>query len=401
MAAGAAAGPAEGNPARRRAGIAQGVTVMFAAFLPILAIVGLAPAVPSIIEAFADVPGATTLVPLAVTAPGLMIALFSPLMGWFADRHGRRKLLLGATVIYGFVGTIPFFVDSIEALIASRLALGICEAAILTVTNTLIGDYFSHDERRGWLTFQGVIGPIFGTGTVFLSGFLAAQSWQLPFVIYAVAFPISLLMLLFLFEPDVKAEVVSQEAPQSTFPWRQVTICCSFTLFAAALYYVYIVQVGRAFGEVGVASAGDIGTYISIASIGVVLGALLFQWVSRRFSSDLQLLIFLSLLGVGLVGIGLSNDPTMMTGFAFVQQLGAGILIPALVLWTVSHLPPEHRGRGMGIWSGCFFLGQFVSPLLVTGTQMLSGSIRDAFIILGIISIAGGLSARLMTRWIK
>ena len=385
----------------RKAGIGQGVTVMFAAFLPILAIVGLAPAVPSIIAAFSDVPGATTLVPLAVTAPGLMIALFSPLMGWIADRHGRRKLLICATLAYGCIGLVPLFIESIEALIASRLVLGICEAAILTVTNTLIGDYFSHDERRGWLTFQGVIGPIFGTGTVFLAGFLAAQSWQLPFAVYAVAFPISLLMLIFLFEPDVRAEALAQNTASTPFPWKQVAVCCSFTLFAAALYYVYIVQVGRAFGEVGVNSAAQVGMLISMASVGVVLGALLFQWVSRRFTSDLQLLIFLSLLGVGLVGIGLSRDATTMTAFAFVQQLGAGILIPALVLWTVSHLPAEHRGRGMGIWSGCFFLGQFVSPLLVSGTQMLSGSMRDAFLILGVVSIAGGLSTRFMTKLIK
>lgn len=390
-----------GSPARK-AGIGQGVTVMFAAFLPILAIVGLAPAVPSIIAAFADVPGATTIIPLAVTAPGLMIALFSPFMGWLVDRHGRRKLLISATLAYGVIGLMPLFFPSLTALIGSRLALGICEAAILTITNTLIGDYFTHDERRGWLTFQGVIGPVFGTGTVFLAGFLAAQSWQLPFLIYAVAFPIAALMLVFLFEPDVKAEIAArQSAAASPFPWRSVAICSGFTLFAASIYYVYIVQIGRAFGEIGVSSASDVGTFISIASIGVVLGAMLFQWVSRRFESDLQLLIFLGLLGMGLVGIGLSSTSTMMTGFAFVQQLGAGILIPALVLWTIANLPPEHRGRGMGIWSGCFFLGQFLSPLLVTGAQQLSGSVQGAFLFLGVVSIIGGLSSRLMSKLIR
>lgn len=387
--------------ARRVAGIPQGVTVMFAAFLPILAIVGLAPAVPNIIAAFADVPGAATLVPLAVTAPGLMIALFSPLMGWLADRYGRRMLLVVATTVYGVFGLVPFFVGSIEALIGSRLLLGICEAAILTVTNTLIADYFTHDQRRGWLTFQGVIGPIFGTGTVVLAGFMAAQSWQLPFAIYAVAFPISLLMLFFLYEPDVASEVAAEAAPAGAFPWGRLAVCCGFTLFAAALYYVYIVQVGRAFTEVGVVDAGRIGMLISIASIGVVIGAVLFQWISSRLASGNQLLVFLGLLGIGLVGIGLSDGAQMMTSFAFVQQLGAGILIPALALWTMAQLRPEHRGRGMGIWSGCFFLGQFVSPLIVTAAESASGSIRGAFVILGTVSIAGALSTRLMSKTIR
>lgn len=91
----------------------------------------------------------------------------------------------------------------------------------------------------------------------------------------------------------------------------------------------------------------------------------------------------------------------MVTSFAFVQQLGAGILIPALALWTMAQLRPEHRGRGMGIWSSCFFLGQFVSPLIVTAAESASGSIRGAFVILGTVSIAGALSTRLMSKTIR
>src|SRR5438094_701209 len=100
----AAKAPTEGFETARRAGPAQGVVVVAAAFLPILAIVALSPAVPTLMQRFADVPGATTLVPLIVTAPGLMIALFAPLMGWIADRYGRRKLLLIATSLYGVFG---------------------------------------------------------------------------------------------------------------------------------------------------------------------------------------------------------------------------------------------------------------------------------------------------------
>ncbi|MEE3625364.1 MFS transporter [Nitrospirillum sp. BR 11752] len=140
------------TPARRQAGVGQGVLVVLAGFLPILAIVALSPAVPKIMERFGAVPGVGTLVPLLVTAPGLMIALTSPLMGWVVDRYGRRRLLLWATAVYGFLGIAPYFLDDLKLIIASRLALGMAEAGILTVTNTLIGDYFAHDQRRTWLT---------------------------------------------------------------------------------------------------------------------------------------------------------------------------------------------------------------------------------------------------------
>lgn len=386
---------------RQQAGVAQGLVVILAAFLPILAIVSLAPAVPSVIAAFSHVPGSATLVPLAVTAPGLMIAIFSPLMGWIVDRYGRRKLLIVATVVYGFVGMIPFFVGSLQVLIASRLLLGICEAAILTVTNTLLGDYYAHDKRRLWLTLQGLIGPILGTSVVFASGYLASQSWQLPFIVYAVAFPISVMMLAFIYEPDVNAELATTSLDSVPFPLGRVAICGGFTLFAASLYYVYIVQIGRAFGEVGLDNPGRVGLQIGIASIGVFLGAAIFQWVSGRFSSDRQLLIFLTILGIGLIGIGFSPDERSMTAFAFIQQLGAGILIPTLILWTVSQLPAEHRGRGMGVWSACFFLGQFVSPLLVTGAQAVSGSVQGAFATMGVIALIGALSSQIFSRFIR
>ena len=378
---------------QRKAGLPQGIVVVFAAFLPILAIVALAPVVPRLVEAFSDVPGASTLVPLAVVAPGLMIALFSPLMGWLADRYGRRKLLLVATFFYGIVGVAPYFLLDLRAIFASRLALGLCEAAILTVTNTLIGDYYDHNERRLWLTVQGLVGPIFGTSTVAFAGYMAAVAWQIPFLIYLIAFPILLAMVAFIFEPEVAVHAEDSAERTSPFPWRHVIITSLVTFFCASLYYVYIVQIGLAFSAIGLNDPGRVGLLISLASIGVFLGAVLFQIVSGRFSFIVQIGIFLALLGIGLCGIGLSHSQSAMTSAAFVQQLGAGILIPSLVLWTVAGLPVRHRGRGMGIWSGCFFLGQFGSPLLVTMTSGMVGSLLGSFAVLGAFALVGSVYA--------
>jgi MFS family permease len=373
----------------QQAGIGQGILVVLAGFLPILAIVALAPAVPRIMAEFGAVPGAATLVPLLVTAPGLMIALTSPLMGWVIDRYGRRRLLLAATLGYGIVGIAPYFLHDLTLIIASRLALGIAEAGILTVTNTLIGDYFAHNQRRTWLTMQGLVGPIFGTSVVALSGFITTVSWNASFLIYAVAFPVFLAMLVYIYEPAIatRDEVRGEEAQQ--FPWGSVLLTGGVTLFSATLYYVYIVQVGLAFTEVGVSSPQTIGLLISLASVGVFLGAALFQWLSGRFTGPQMIFIYLLLLGGGLVGIGSAVDQNMMTVFAFVQQLGAGIAIPALVLWAVSKLPAQHRGRGMGIWSGCFFMGQFTSPLFVTAARDVAGDMQGAFTVLGAFALLG------------
>ncbi|HBT4191180.1 TPA: MFS transporter, partial [Klebsiella variicola] len=86
-------------PHAPQAGAIQGIIIALTAFLPILAIVSLAPAVPTLIQHFAGVPYVETLVPLMLTAPGLVIAIAGPCTGWLADRFGRRKLLLSATLL--------------------------------------------------------------------------------------------------------------------------------------------------------------------------------------------------------------------------------------------------------------------------------------------------------------
>lgn len=374
----------------RTAGLPQGVLIILAGFLLILAIVALTPAVSPMVAHFG--PSAMTLVPLAVTAPGLMIALFSPFMGWIADRWGRRPMLLWATLIYGFVGVAPFFMDSLPAIIATRLVLGVCEAAILTGTNTLIADYYPESGRRNWLMAQAAFGPMFGFSVVVGSGQLAAVDWHWPFLIYAVAFPIFLAMTVWMFEPGHEAETTISAKP-AAFPLRHVLGCGAVTLLGASLYYVYIVQIGLAFRGVGVDQADRVGMMVGIATLGVFLGGLAFKPLSLRYSTGAQIAAFFALMGLGMVGIGLAQSAEAMTAAASVQQLGAGILIPALVLWAMRGVAPQHRGRAMGIWSACFFFGQFCSPLLVTLTRLGGADIGTAFVTLGVAGLVASTIA--------
>lgn len=372
---------------QRRAGLPQGIVVVIASFLPILAIVALAPAVPRMMEHFAGVPGAGLWVPLAVTAPGLMVALLSPAMGWLVDRYGRSRLLVVATAIYGLVGIAPIFIDGLPALFASRLLLGVCEAAILTVTNTLVGDYFDEDRRRFWLTVQSAAQPFFGVSLLVLSGTLSGMGWNIPFLVYACAIPIAAAMAFLLFEPAKRAQALS-DAAVAPFPVRHVLITSGVTLLASSIYYVYIVQVGLLFPGVGVTSPDTIGMLIGLANVGVFFGGLLFKPASARLGTGPQVGIFFALLGLGLLGIGASHSATQMTAFCTIQQLGAGLCIPTLLLWTMRGLNDENRGRGMGIWSCAFFVGQFVSPALVSLVTLFSHALPRTFIVIGVGGIA-------------
>ncbi|OZA61653.1 MAG: MFS transporter, partial [Sphingomonadales bacterium 39-62-4] len=138
--------------------------------------------------------------------------------------------------------------------------------------------------------------------------------------------------------------------------------------------------------ELGVSDPAEIGRLTTIPSLFVIVGAAIF-WFTGRFGPRAQLTIFLTLLGSGLAVIGIASDWKLMVAGMALQQTGAGMAVPTLIAWAQGYLPFEHRGRGMGVWTSAFFLGQFVSPLLVSVARTSSGTMQGAFLIAGLLGI--------------
>jgi MFS family permease len=359
--------------------------------LPMMAIVTLMPIVPALVKNFQHVPGIQTLAPLVLAAPGLCVALFSPFAGILADRMGRRRLLLAFTTLYGIGGVLPFFLSNFEALMGSRLLLGVGEAFILTLGNTLVGDYFEKDERAKWLAVQSFVGPLLGALLLATSGRLSTIQWSLPFLIYGVALVMAVFAYFAAFEPQRvvarPADTMASGTAPMPFPTLLMSRIAVTTFVLAAVYFVYTLQFALALDVMGVKDGGAIGTYSGIAAIGVPVGAILFRFVARR-STVFQFTLVFTLLGLGMIGIGLNLGVRATIALAWIQQLGSGMTIPVLINWSLRELPVQFRGRGMGWWASAFFLGQFVSPLFVSFVNSWSGGLLNTFVVAGSLCVA-------------
>ncbi|MER5834862.1 MFS transporter, partial [Streptomyces sp. NPDC002130] len=155
--------------------------LMAGSCLPILGAVLIAPVLPQMQSHFADVPGVDALVPMALTIPALSLALLAPFAGVIVDRLGRKRLLVVSTVLYAILGTAPLWLDFLGAIVASRALVGVAEAAIMTCSTTLIGDYYSGRQRDRYLAMQTMCASISATAFFVLGGAAGSAGWRAPF----------------------------------------------------------------------------------------------------------------------------------------------------------------------------------------------------------------------------
>ncbi len=359
----------------------------------------LGPVLPKMQAHFADVPRAEYLVPLTLTVPMLMMAFLSIVAGAISDRYGRKRLLVGSVACYAVFGLAPLFLDSLKAIVISRIALGMTEAALMTISTTMIGDYYQGARRERMQSLQTTTAAFLAFLLNLLGGFLGEYGWRTPFWVYAVAAPMALLMYLYLWEPKPhgsadNTQLALQDAPGLCFrPWLLAGICV-LGFVTGVVFLITPVHLGYLFNAIGVTSPGKIGIAYALNSVGVVSGTLLFGWIiAPRLRVSAQIALAFALTGLGFVMMNGASTYASLTLAAVVNGLGAGLLLPTMVTWNMRVLPCARRGLGTGAYQSAQFLGMFVNPLLVVGLQGQVGSRALAVSIVGGALLAGAALA--------
>jgi sugar phosphate permease len=98
-----------------------------------------------------------------------------------------------------------------------------------------------------------------------------------------------------------------------------------------------------------------------------------------------------TLCGVGLGALGLAGSVPVAVLAAVIAGLGNGLLLPALLTWSLGTLSFEQRGRATGAWTSALFIGQFVCPLIVLALSAAVGSLSAALVVIAVVALTTGL----------
>ena len=144
--------------------------------------------------------------------------IMNPLVGYFLDKYGPKKIFSRFAVFWGLIQAINVFAFSAFYFIVTRVLLGIAEAVGFPGVTKIVANWLRRDEkaRGGTISDSGVnLGIVFGS--LFMIGmfsiFPEELAWRLGFLISGVlAIVLGLVLGYLLFDlPELHPKISRQE----------------------------------------------------------------------------------------------------------------------------------------------------------------------------------------------
>ena len=350
---------------------------------------------------------------------GLMITMFTapsvvgiPIVGAIADRYGRKPVLVVGLVLFGGAGTGIALATEFRLALGLRVLQGIGYAGITPVVITSIGDLYT-DAREA--TAQGLRFTSSGAAQAtfpVLAGLLVTAAWQYPFLLFAIAIPIAVLVQLFYEEPPaVSTEDTSGETSYIGDLFRLVLRRRVFAAIVALavpafMYIGFLAYNSFLVVRVLDGTPGQAGVVIGVTSVVYAVAASQAGRVTAFFGSRAIPLVGANVfMGVGLTVFALAPNVPVAYGGAAVMGVGTGTAFSLLRSVITGLATPSLRGGLVGLGESTIRLANSVAPVVIGAsiafTQADIGSdaaIRWSLVGVGVGGGLVGIAAILVAR---
>jgi len=303
-----------------------------------------------------------------VAAFAITQLIFSPFAGRWADKYGRKIMIVLGLFIFGFSEFLFGFGKTVEVLFISRMLGGVSAAFIMPAVTAFIADITTTATRSkalGYMSAAISTGFIIGPG---IGGFLAEIGTRVPFYSAGVLGVFAaILSFMLLKEPERGAE--EAPTPGQVTGIRRIFIPMYFIAFIlifvlsfglAAFESLFSLFVDHKFGF----TPKDIAIVITGSGIvGAIAQVLLFDRLSRRMG-EINLIRYC--LGISAVLVLLmtyvsSYFSILLT--TFVLFVGFDLIRPAITSY-LSKIAGNEQGFVGGMNSTFTSIGNIFGPII-------------------------------------
>jgi len=314
------------------------------------------------------------------TAFTLLYAFVGVPLGRLADRAPRRVILAAAVFVWSALTAVSGFTRTYWQLFATRLGVGVGEAACAPAATSLIGDlYPPHKRARAMSVFM--MGLPIGIALSYLVGSYVAHSygWRAAFFVAGIPGLLAAIAALFITEPARGTKEVAPARAVTGSPW--LTLLSIPTLWwlilSGALHNFNMYALGSFLAPLLMRYHGadlrqaGLMTMMVYGLSGIpgllIGGALADKWAMKRRDGRLLVAAIATALSVPLMGAALARPAKDTLLFVILGSLACAFMYVyyASVYATLQDVvAPSLRGTAMALYFfAMYVLGASFGPL--------------------------------------
>ncbi|WP_380879008.1 MFS transporter [Sphingomonas sp. DBB INV C78] len=333
---------------------------------------------------------------LVMSTPALSIAITSLFVGLIAQRFGYRTCMLFALGLFVLAGAAGLIANSMPALLASRVAIGVAGAFIGTITMALAG-LFEARVRDRLIGFSSALGGGCSILGLSLGGAMVdAEGWRAPFILYLAGIP-AFIAAWYAIRPQIGQSVGRPaDAVEEAFPWRQLAPVYLLMLVMAIGFFTPGIHGPFLLAERGVTSATTQGMLISVFAATSAISAAGFGFIRPRLGERWIKVVMLLMIGGGLAGMAAATSTYQLVAALLVGGIGSGLATPQVTAMVIERTPPHRHAHALGLMYSAIFLGQFVNPLALDPLRLALG-LSGMFLSFGLALMAAAMLTALLS----
>ncbi len=378
------------------------VTLVFLAGISALTMNIFLPSLPSMSTYF-NTP--YQVIQLSVALYLALSAVLQIVIGPISDRFGRRKVILGALVLFLLATIGTLLAQDITVFLIFRM----CQAVIATgmvLSRAVVRDMVPDAEAAsmiGYVTMGmalvPMVGPIFG-------GFLDDHfGWQANFIVLLVlGLMVSALVYFDLGETAVLKKITLSEQISQYPALLRSPRFWGYTMsaaFSSGAFFAYLGGAPFVGTQIFGLNASQVGVYFAAPALGYAIGNFISGRYSTRFGLNNMALFGSALTSVAmliltLLTFGGLHFAGLFFGMMTMIGLGNGITLPNVNAGMMS-IKPELAGTASGL-GGAFMIGGGAMLAALAGAVLSVQSGEMPLVVLMLLSSLGSLVAMLAVK---
>ena len=331
-------------------------TILSISLLTVMAGAAIAPALGVISAHFAG--QSPLLIQLIVSLPALFIILTNLVFPLLCRIMKTRTLALAGLLLYVIAGAGAFFVDNIWVLLVFRALMGVSVGMIMPLSTGLLAYYFPPEEQAGLMGLSAAMNQMGGVVATFLAGFLAGISWNYAFLVYLLGVIAMILVVAFL--PN---ERLAGRGGLSLQLLKRFHPSVVGMFLVMVLFFIYPTN----FALTASTSLSEMGVTLVMVGLDVIafLVGLVFGAMMKRFASQMKYAAPLGFMA-GYLCLAYGSELAWLLAGSAIIGIANGIGVPYLNTIGSVKAGKEAATTVMPLLSAALYLGQFLSPLIVS-----------------------------------